>query len=1283
MASVASSSRRTRASVAASTSASAAAAAERIQYDRMSRRRTTTSLQPANTYRMQLESASELEDDGGSSSSSRNDPQPVVYIPERLDEEDEDDAMDEALVLEQVTPRPNRRVMIDNAQLDTTQSALDRFRATQKRGIRPERKSIAAPPSAVSSSSRSQAFRPSRQSAPLARTTISERSDSRSMYTARSRRSELSGTTNNRASRRSAVLDLNDTSADEPAGNTTMARPGQRLRPSLALPDGRLDVPTIEERCAALVINAKGVLHFYMDLYTLGWRPESFDDMMRNWAPFESYKTNQLLAEAQYMHHFIDIDEVKRSLNAAGQPLPDGFEEAMKMANCATFVHYIHQLPTQAAEYGRRSGQLVTSADVLRAPLRNISELSDARRIFLRWILPFDWELTDEVLNMLLDMSIQIFIHRLERIVRAARAGEMSEEEARTAASDLLIDLMSGDVVRHSLQRVKRQRNISRAEIERMVQRYETFANVRQIDLQAMGYDFEAMRDSFSFASMSADLTGYVRDVVREVDAGMHSTTLPLIIDRLARESSVFSESDVPEIAPSSSSRFNDASSAIAGPTQSTPKATAQGPQASQAFASQYANWLDDMLQDDESQATTRNRSAQNQGEADLTATQKMNELDAMLQESGSEVAAAAEASSVDLDVASSPPRTNQLGARMSAALHSSGRTHERGLLVEAVEVSETSDATGGGDLRRTRDGPFDSPAKERASRIGFDKKNRLVRQAGPAARRSARMLDGSAAAVRESRFDSQGEEEEDVFLENATRKKSRGKRKAKEVTEDGPAKATRSAASVAEASAASATRRSTRADIRKSYVTEITTEEEKGVESGEQQQEEQNKGQQGTEEDEDSADSDVSDDSEPQTARRTGSRSAPRQLELKRESASPIKTRAQLMASVRQANDAAGPAAAATTSTRAARAAARAAASEGGATGLGRGLPDDAARSDARILSTASGRLVEEGSGSEPGDATQEQERAEGVDGELGAVRSTPDANFVGDDDGAILDRRAALDAALAARRPRPGTLQFYHPAADEDAVPLPLDDAPPGGENVDAIAMRNADSVAQILHSSDAVVRRRIGPYRPGGTRDEPVAEEDDPIRGSDDEEVDELDDDEPPRRTRPAGRGRRARSGTQRTEPAGQAVRVQPYKRSNLYVTGHNMTGRAYWTDSEVSCLLSSLHELARYKKVAPKFKVYAEILRRHGVHGSESTTLARWNNVQLKDKSRNELMRMRREGLTIPYWKRLLHPNIWKPPVHRVRDETEDVPDVDAQNVPQEAGDDQPNPLTNVD
>ncbi|KAJ1019949.1 hypothetical protein NDA16_004230 [Ustilago loliicola] len=293
-----------------------------------------------------------------------------------------------------------------------------------------------------------------------------------------------------------------------------MARPGQRLRPSIAQPDGRLDVPTIEERCAALVITAKGVLHFYMDLYTHRWRSESFSDMLRNWGPFESYKTNQLLAEGQYMHHFIDIEEVTRSLRASGEPPPDGLEEAMKMANCATFVHYIHQLPTDPAQYGRADGQSITKEDMARAPLRKISELSDARRIFLRWILPFNWEVSDAALNMLLDMSIQIYINRVERTIEQVRAGEMTEDAARTTVSNHLTDLMSGDVVRHSLQRVKRQRNMSRADIERMVQRYETFANVRQTDLQAMGFDIDAMRANFSFRRMSADLTGYVHDVL-------------------------------------------------------------------------------------------------------------------------------------------------------------------------------------------------------------------------------------------------------------------------------------------------------------------------------------------------------------------------------------------------------------------------------------------------------------------------------------------------------------------------------------------------------------------------------------------------------------------------------------------------------------------------------------------------------------------------------------------------------------------------------------------------
>jgi len=1059
-----------------------------------------------------------------------------------------------------------------------------------------------------------------------------------------------------------------------------MARPGQRLRPSLANPDVRLDVPTIEERCAALVINAKGVLHFYMSLYEQGWRPGSFDDMLRNWYPFESYKTNQLLAEAQYMHHFVDIEEVTRSLRASGQPRPDGFEEAMKMANCATFVHYVHQLPTEPVQYGRSNGQSITSQDVVRAPLRNISELSDARRIFLRWIVPFDWELSDEALNMLLDMSIQLYIHRVERIVEEVRAGEMAEDVARSAISDHLVDLMGGEVVRHSLSRVRQQRRMSRADIERMVQRYETFANVRQIELENMKYDYEAMRDTFSFQSMSADLTGYVRDVVREVDAGMHSTTLPLIIDRLARESSVFSASDVPEVIPSSSSvAYNDSSSLVAGPSQSTPKAAPRSIQKSQPFASQYVNWLDDMLEENDTQAASQTirpaeSSQDDNADIDLTETQKMRELDHLLMESSADERDAVSSSSVDLDVASSPPRTGQLSARLSAALNSSGRNNVQrpGPALEAIEASETSDATAIVELRRNRDGPFDSPAKEKAGRLGFDNQNRLVRLADADNRKQLRLLDGSAAAVRESRFDSQGEDEEDVFLENAVAGGRRRKRKGK-----GKAAA---AGRPVEAAAAEAQR---------------TPRLKRALRS--------NAAQRQPIQESDAATEDMNDeDSEPQTARRTGSRRAARRAQLKEEAISPAKpqaaeprteeadtdrtsTRRSTRLNARMSTEPAEV----TTAARVTRSrAAHGPSGDGGATGLGRGLPNGEDRAQGRILSTASGRLIEEGERSDDDEeSNRARNRLDGVNAELGPTRATPDENFIGDDDGAILDRRAALDAAIAAKKPRPGTLHFHRPDAEEDVMPLLGLDAPPQeeAETIDAIAMRrNGDSVAAILRTSDPVPHRRIGPYRPGDPRNRAHREEADPVVDHyDSEEVDELEDENAPTADR-----RRRRRGPSRASPSNQTVRVEPYKRSNLYVTGHNMTGRAYWTDNEVTCLLDSLHELARYKKVAPKFKVYHEILKRHGPSGTQSTTLARWNNVQLKDKSRNELMRMKREGVRIPYWKRLLHPNIWKAPpasqtaLGRRREETEDVPDVADAEVPESEAGDAEDPIVEV-
>ncbi|CAO1632273.1 unnamed protein product [Sympodiomycopsis kandeliae] len=78
---------------------------------------------------------------------------------------------------------------------------------------------------------------------------------------------------------------------------------------------------------------------------------------------------------------------------------------------------------------------------------------------------------------------------------------------------------------------------------------------------------------------------------------------------------------------------------------------------------------------------------------------------------------------------------------------------------------------------------------------------------------------------------------------------------------------------------------------------------------------------------------------------------------------------------------------------------------------------------------------------------------------------------------------------------------------------------------------------------------------------------------------------------------------------------------------------------WTTEETECFLTTMYQLARLKRENPHYKIYSEILSRHGKFGSESRILARRDNIALKDKARSELWRMRREGQVIPYWKNL--------------------------------------------
>lgn len=83
---------------------------------------------------------------------------------------------------------------------------------------------------------------------------------------------------------------------------------------------------------------------------------------------------------------------------------------------------------------------------------------------------------------------------------------------------------------------------------------------------------------------------------------------------------------------------------------------------------------------------------------------------------------------------------------------------------------------------------------------------------------------------------------------------------------------------------------------------------------------------------------------------------------------------------------------------------------------------------------------------------------------------------------------------------------------------------------------------------------------------------------------------------------------------------------------YATGGNRHGRVPWSDGETECLANCLRELQDGNH---RF-IWKEVLRLHGVGGRSSEVLKNRNNVQLKDKARNEVERMVRAKMPVPNW-----------------------------------------------
>ncbi|KAE8257353.1 hypothetical protein A4X13_0g2405 [Tilletia indica] len=336
-------------------------------------------------------------------------------------------------------------------------------------------------------------------------------------------------------------------------------RQPQRLRPSLEFgANGELNAQAVIDRCSILAIQSKSVLDFYGRFQYDGWSDETIPRMNATWEPFNSYKVHQLLVNKDYAHHFVNVAEVIGQLEVEPEQVPAEFEDTMRLVNFATFIHYVFQIPTNVDAFGELEDGRVTQDIALTAPIRALTELNDARRVFFKWILPNSWSISDEILCMFLDLSTHIHIQRVRLYVDSVDMGQMTAEELEVRVSDSINELTSEEVLLNSLSQTAKERKLSAQVLDRLVIRYQRFAQVRSEDLVEFLHDWLSMLKTWPLQRLTDDLLQLVEKAVKNPSVPLQSFSLEVMRDTLALSFFVDQERKSSGPLPDQS-KFNDA----------------------------------------------------------------------------------------------------------------------------------------------------------------------------------------------------------------------------------------------------------------------------------------------------------------------------------------------------------------------------------------------------------------------------------------------------------------------------------------------------------------------------------------------------------------------------------------------------------------------------------------------------------------------------------------------------------------------------------------------------
>lgn len=229
------------------------------------------------------------------------------------------------------------------------------------------------------------------------------------------------------------------------------------------------------------------------------------------------------------------LQSLKNKLKASGDSDPRSVEEAISLANCATFIRFLYLPETQTRSNQVFSQELLTEF---------VPKLKDAQQQFLISIVPVDREIDDHVLSCLSDLSTQVYIYRLRRNVGDLET-ELTKDQVKLMAEEDQKTIFSSDILDALKDRSQSERNLSRLDLEDKKKVYESFCNIRLSEMEKCTdpedyyrvIDWEALARRFPLHSNSKQtetedpptakkLGRYVLSVLTDIEDNLPDTSL-------------------------------------------------------------------------------------------------------------------------------------------------------------------------------------------------------------------------------------------------------------------------------------------------------------------------------------------------------------------------------------------------------------------------------------------------------------------------------------------------------------------------------------------------------------------------------------------------------------------------------------------------------------------------------------------------------------------------------------------------------------------------------------